>query len=810
MSNDSNRVDVAVFIDFENVYVSVRDKLDANPNFESIMDRCEDFGRVVIARAYADWYRYPRITSALYANAIEPMYVPTYYYDREQGRTGRAIKNSVDMNLCVDAMRTLYANPNIAKFVLATGDRDFIPLVNAIRQQGKEVIVIGIGGAASSHLAQSADEFLFYESLVGKPAATLLPDQPRAKMPEKGRENANGDTTPEPQREPTPDIYDVLVQAIHMARDRGYVCSFGSLKLLMKELTGGEFKESRYKDAAGRPFAKFKDFVLEGERRGKVQVFTSGTVNEVFLPGEDPYTLSQFAQDLQAEEQAAEEVPPAPAEEARTESRNPATNGRRRRRRPRGGQRQATMVVTESEMLLNDDEDEEVEEQVPLPEEPLEEVEAGVPEEVITSNFESEEQADAVFERLLERVEDELTDTPEAVQTPMEEISPGDVSVEPAAVAGNDGETAAAPATGAEQPQAQVGRPFEPREWQMLRTTVARFERPVSFAQIYDALREARNREQIDRTNEDLRSLTKQAINSGILERIGKGTRISYRLAPLTEEATEGETATVVEAESSEMAQLEQAPAPEETVDQTAMIEQAEPQSADALAVNAAIDPTAEFEQAEQGEGTPPAAEAQPEQASASEEAVDQTALIEQAEPQSEDALAVNAAIDPTAEFEQAVQGEGVSTFGEVPMPEANEQAAEIEQADMLADQQTFTDPEGTTEPADEATEDTAQTTLIEQAGDGAVEFATSESLPEAVVPEATAEPVAEEPPATSKRTRRRTTRKANNEMDEAAAAVEAAPEATEISGEAAGETPAKPKRARRRATRKTDEQQNA
>ena len=91
MPNDSTHPDVAVFIDFENVYVSVRDKLDANPNFEAIMDRCEDFGRVVIARAYADWYRYPRVTSALYANSIEPIYVPTYYYDRDMGRTGRAI-----------------------------------------------------------------------------------------------------------------------------------------------------------------------------------------------------------------------------------------------------------------------------------------------------------------------------------------------------------------------------------------------------------------------------------------------------------------------------------------------------------------------------------------------------------------------------------------------------------------------------------------------------------------------------------------------------------------------------------------------
>ena len=65
MASREQRPDVAVFIDFENVYVSVRDKLDANPNFEMIMDRCEDLGRVVIARAYADWYRYPRVTSAL-------------------------------------------------------------------------------------------------------------------------------------------------------------------------------------------------------------------------------------------------------------------------------------------------------------------------------------------------------------------------------------------------------------------------------------------------------------------------------------------------------------------------------------------------------------------------------------------------------------------------------------------------------------------------------------------------------------------------------------------------------------------------
>lgn len=299
MSYEQRRIDVAVFIDFENVYVSVRDKLDANPNFETIMERCNDLGRVVLARAYADWYRYPRVTSALYANAVEPIYVPTYYYDRDMGRTGRAIKNSVDMNLCIDAMKALFIHTNVGKYVLVTGDRDFIPLVNSIRQQGKEVIVIGIGGAASAHLAQSADEFIFYEQLVGKTpiaaaarkVATALPiAAPRAVEKEKPRPVEV--VVAEPQQET--DIYDTLVEAIHLVRERGYVSTLGSLKLVMKELMGGDFKESRYKDLNGKPFAKFKDFVVDAEKRGKVQIYTNGTVNEVFLPGEDPKKLSQF------------------------------------------------------------------------------------------------------------------------------------------------------------------------------------------------------------------------------------------------------------------------------------------------------------------------------------------------------------------------------------------------------------------------------------------------------------------------------------------------------------------------------------
>jgi len=272
--------DVAVFIDFENIYISVHNKFDTDPNFESIMDKCNDHGRVIIARAYADWYRYPRVTSALYANSIEPMYVPTYYYDRDDTKSSKAIKNSVDIHLCIEAMKTLYDYPNITTYIFATGDRDFIPLVNSIRQHGKWVVVIGIGGAASAHLAQSADEFVLYQQLIDK--EETLEELPK-------------------------DPYRTLVEAVQLARSRGNVCTLASLKLLIMEIMGG-FDEKEHKDRQGRPFAKFKDFVKEAERRGLVQIFTSGTVNEVFLPGEDPYELSHFASKPPSEEEKEEEA----------------------------------------------------------------------------------------------------------------------------------------------------------------------------------------------------------------------------------------------------------------------------------------------------------------------------------------------------------------------------------------------------------------------------------------------------------------------------------------------------------------------
>ena len=492
----TNRDDVAVFVDFENVYVSVREKFDAQPNFELIMDRCEDYGRIVIARAYADWYRYPRVTSALFANGVEPMYVPTYYYDRDMGRTGRPIKNSVDIHLCIDAMRTLYSQPNIVKYVLVTGDRDFIPLVNAIRQHGKDVIIIGIGGAASAHLAQSADEFLFYEQIADLKSPTQQRERERA--PEDGRrtderrERGERQERGRPERQPrpapaapapvaeplpepvlveapdVPDIleppetpaekrspYDTLVDAVKLARQRGFVVNLGSLKVVMRELDSS-FHESKVKDANGRGFTKFKDFVKEAERQNKVLIFTNGTVTEIFLHGEDPYRLSQFAEDL-ASERAEREL----ETELDTELEQEA--------------RQAEAAPTPEEVTV-------------VPTEAADELPA-------------EELAAAIGV-----ADEELTTT-----------------------TGAAGEEAVATVGGTDEPAVQ--RTFGDREWEVFRGSMTQFNEPVRFAEIFNALRGLRNQEVMELTNNELKELVKQAINRGMLQRTGRGARAYYRLS---------------------------------------------------------------------------------------------------------------------------------------------------------------------------------------------------------------------------------------------------------------------------------------
>lgn len=204
--------DVAVFFDFENIVYSTRNCLNLNPDFGVLMDCCRSFGRVVIARAYADWRRHaPTVSSILHAQDIDPVFVPSYQYGRP-GTNNGSIKNSVDMHLCVDAMRVLYRYPHLNVFVLISGDRDFIPLVRALRMEGKMVIGVGVTDTTSIYLGRAVDHFVFYQDLLtraGQPARPAVRLETEAAPPITAETaslplNSNGAGRAPAPTEPTP------------------------------------------------------------------------------------------------------------------------------------------------------------------------------------------------------------------------------------------------------------------------------------------------------------------------------------------------------------------------------------------------------------------------------------------------------------------------------------------------------------------------------------------------------------------------------------------------------------------------------
>jgi uncharacterized protein (TIGR00288 family) len=249
--------DVVVFFDFENIVYSLRHRLGENPNFELLMDKCQEYGRIVLARAYADWSLHNTVIAPLQASGFDPIYVPTYFYENKERK---ARKNAVDIHIAIEAIEVMYTQPHIDTYILLTGDKDFIPLANALRRNGKTVIAIGVQGTTSPYMRQATDDFVYYNELL---------------------EVSKGRKPKTPQK----DIYKVLVDAVEKLQHENQKTVFPQVKHTMSEMLGS-FDEKDYTDSKGVHFNRFKDFILEAQRLGHVRLVTTGSVNEVLLPGE--------------------------------------------------------------------------------------------------------------------------------------------------------------------------------------------------------------------------------------------------------------------------------------------------------------------------------------------------------------------------------------------------------------------------------------------------------------------------------------------------------------------------------------------
>jgi len=245
---------LAVFCDFENIALGVRDSKLDRFNINVVLERLLLKGSIVVKKAYCDWDRYKEFKPGMHEAAFELIEIP---HVRMSG------KNSADIRMVVDALDLCYTKEHIDTFVVISGDSDFSPLVSKLRENAKTVIGVGVRNSTSDLLAASCDEFIFYDDLIA----------PKAKSKRKRRGKGAGaggskKAEPKPADDPAQEGLDVLLETAEALQDeRGDSDKlWGSMiKQTLKRRRPG-FSESSY------GFRSFSEMLEEAQARGLLEL----------------------------------------------------------------------------------------------------------------------------------------------------------------------------------------------------------------------------------------------------------------------------------------------------------------------------------------------------------------------------------------------------------------------------------------------------------------------------------------------------------------------------------------------------------
>jgi uncharacterized protein (TIGR00288 family) len=172
---------IAVFVDFENLAIGVRDMKAGNFEMRLILKRLLEKGRIVFKRAYCDWRNYADDVRKFHAQGIELIDIP---------QTKMSGKNSADIHMVVDALDLCYSKQHIDAFALISGDSDFSPLVSKLKENNKRVIGCGVKSSTSDLLIANCDEFIYYDDLIRAATKSRTPKKDKAK-PDKKQEVAD-------------------------------------------------------------------------------------------------------------------------------------------------------------------------------------------------------------------------------------------------------------------------------------------------------------------------------------------------------------------------------------------------------------------------------------------------------------------------------------------------------------------------------------------------------------------------------------------------------------------------------------------
>lgn len=161
MSTINDTSNMALFCDFENVALGVRDAKFASFDIGRVLERLLLKGDIVVKKAYCDWERYRDFKKGMHEAAFELIEIP---HVRMSG------KNSADIRMVVDALDLCYTKSHVDTFVIISGDSDFSPLVSKLRENNKVVIGVGVKQSSSDLLISNCDEFIYYDDLVREKA----------------------------------------------------------------------------------------------------------------------------------------------------------------------------------------------------------------------------------------------------------------------------------------------------------------------------------------------------------------------------------------------------------------------------------------------------------------------------------------------------------------------------------------------------------------------------------------------------------------------------------------------------------------
>jgi uncharacterized protein (TIGR00288 family) len=153
----NEKLKIAVFVDYDNIEIGVKSTLQRDLDIAVVLDALKERGEIVAKFAYADWGRQEGAKRQMAENAVQMV---------QRIPSPRGDKNGADINLALDALEMAFTHDHINAFAIVSGDSDFIPLVNKLKEYGKTIFVVGGRAFTSTILQKNCHEFVSFESML--------------------------------------------------------------------------------------------------------------------------------------------------------------------------------------------------------------------------------------------------------------------------------------------------------------------------------------------------------------------------------------------------------------------------------------------------------------------------------------------------------------------------------------------------------------------------------------------------------------------------------------------------------------------